>query len=480
MASVATSSLAILYDAIFYAKGDAKFNAWKSWALDPLVIRNFESFVSQIVSDRSVARHVGTAEGSYNMMLRFHFTMGADIALRIPKPGHTASAVVAEKVENEVAWMQFLAANTQIPIPRVYSYGTNGGSDMPVLNVPYMLMDFIDGDNLRDFLNNLLGQETAHNAMRSSIFKQIADFYLQLHDISFESIGSITEDQICGGWRVTKRPLTMDMHQLLIGIPDYKTDDWTNKPFQCSDDYLDFLVTQQRNQLWNLRNLNVPRELVDGASVQRNYGQGTNFKEAADLARHRHRARRGFEKLIPHFQAKNIDDTSRFVPFNPDFDTRKMLVDPRTGQITGVIDFDFTNTMLVQFSRDPPLFLYRVLPGQCLQNNFFPWFLAVYEPILHQFLEAMKELESKRADYKKEKQLSSWMLESWTSQRCWFNFAANHIDHIDSIYWEVLHKVLPEGNMVPKTLSEVESEGRYVEHTSKQIREYESGYEEPQ
>lgn len=37
------------------------------------------------------------------------------------------------------------------------------------------------------------------------------------------------------------------------------------------------------------------------------------------------------------------------------------------------------------------------------------------------------------------------MRNSWTTTRVWFDYALTHSDHVDAIYWAVLHNVDPNG-----------------------------------
>jgi hypothetical protein len=147
---------------------------------------------------------------------------------------------VAEKVVNEVAWMQFLTEKTTIPIPQVHAFGTS--VDLP-LGQPFILMDHIQGVNLRNFLSELpkTGQYADADLKRSAIYEQVSNIYLQLYDLPCESIGSTSKDEH-GEWKITKRPLTMDMYSLLCQVPRYPTQDWPSGPLDSCEDYFRFIV----------------------------------------------------------------------------------------------------------------------------------------------------------------------------------------------------------------------------------------------
>ncbi|KAK2050376.1 hypothetical protein LZ31DRAFT_455358, partial [Colletotrichum somersetense] len=462
-----TSSLTVTYDSLLYNEGSKQYETWQSSAINESVISELEAFVTEKFN-RGPAQFVKRAQGSYNIVFRFRFPVGNDAALRFPKPGHTPLALTTEKLANEVAWMEYLEANTTMPVPHVHSTSLQT-SNNPSLCLPFILMDFVEGDNLRDFLASLSapGKDAAADAMRSTVYEQLAGFYLQLNRLHFKQIGSIVKDKLLGQWEVTQRPLTMDMHQFLLGVHEYRTDGRPTKPLQQSSDYFNFVVDQQHNQLWGLRNLNVPQ----------NRKQDVDMEQAAEISRLRFRARMGFKQLVPLF-CDHVYDRGPSLPFNPDLDPRNMVVNPDTGRIMGIFDLEFTNAMPAHFAQDPPLWLHRVLPGQCLESDFFSWFLETYRPYLDLFLAAMRKVEQGWEAKDGEKPLSTVMLESWTSKRCWFNYAAHNADYVDAIYWAELYKLHPGGDG-PELSTDIESEmERYVEHTERQITAFEQAWEE--
>lgn len=474
--SLSTSLFSIPYDELFYNKGTDEYTAWKESYLVSDVITTLEEFVAHRLVDRGRATYVGTKEGSYNLVFHFSFQTGGDIALRVPKPGHSPTALVAEKVSNEVNWIKFFAEMTSIPVPKVHNFGTHAPDLVPRLELPFILMDFLPGENLRNVMLGMTDEK------RDKIYEQVASFYLQFYNLRFSAIGSVYKD-ISDRWATTNRPLTMDMHQQILGVPDFPMEEWPAAPFEDYTHYLDFVVMLQNQQLWVLRNLNIPREYDSSQAsvIQRRYGADMDLEQVAHIARHRFLARLGFKKLAVHFCSVSSDEENEgeFVPFNPDFDPRNMLVNTETGEITGLIDIEFTNAMPAAFARDPPLWLLGAMPEHCLERDFFPWFRGEYKPLLDRFVAAMQRVEEREGLSGKGKQLSAQMFESWESGRVWFNFAANNIDQVDAIYWAVLHDMHPEGaenlELPPDTESDIE---RYVEHTKKQIKVYEEEWKE--
>lgn len=464
------SLLAVDYDAVWYAEGSDVYRSWNASFMQHM--GDLEQFVTSHLSGRGTARFVpdGIHDGSYNRVVRFSFASGGDVALKIPVPGKTDRDLAQEKIVNEAAWMQFFKEKTSIPVPEIYSCTTHTKNQLvSPLGLPYILMGWVPGESLRGFL-----AQEGSSKLRPSILQQMASIYLQLYHLSFPSIGSVAKDAM-GEWAITQRPLTMDMHQFAIGIPQCPKDHWPNVPLENSSDYFAFVVQQHATQLWHLRNLNL-EGLQEEETTQT---QSNSHEQVAKRARRRYIARYGFSKLIPQFR-DDKNNLGPFIPFCPDLDTRNLLVDPNTGIITGLIDVEFTNAMPAQFARDPPLWLFKMLPEQCLDRGFFPWFLQKYTPLLNEFLEAMRHVE-KEAENKISSEatpLSSHMFESWASGRVWFNYAATFSDQVDSLYWELLYKHHSGGALLERT-PDVETEcEKYLHHTKDQIERYERAWDD--
>lgn len=281
--------LPVHYDAIVYAEYDDEFSRWEK-TLTESKLRALETFVTQLIGGRGPATLVpdGMSQGSYNRVLRFNFASGgSDVALKFPMPGRTAPELQHEKVANEAAWLQFLEEKTAVPVPHVYSSGILTTS----LGLPYILMDWVSGVDLRGFL-----KDESHAKMRPFILQQMAYIYLQLYHLPLKGIGSITKNSTTGEWAITRRPLTIDMHQFAIGIHEFPTRHWPTGPLETSSEYFDLVLSQHRVQLWSLRNLNS----LDGKRDGQEDGQPDQACDAdkiADMARRRFKARYGFKQL---------------------------------------------------------------------------------------------------------------------------------------------------------------------------------------
>ena len=91
-----------------------------------------------------------------------------------------------------------------------------------------------------------------------------------------EGIGSIAKDKATGRWSM-RRLLTIDMHQLVIGVPDYPTDDWPTDSFPSTSYYFKFVAKRQSTQLWKLHNLD--------KWYDREEGEGSDPDDYKEMAR---------------------------------------------------------------------------------------------------------------------------------------------------------------------------------------------------
>lgn len=123
-----------------------------------------------------------------------------------------------EKVRNEVATMQFIKAETRIPIPSVKAWGMS--EDNPLGLGAFIIMDFIDGEPLGKILEVLPRPESGQilkpdidESDLDTIYRQMANILLELSEHDFPQIGSLTR---ISGTRpcVDSRPLTLKMNEI--------------------------------------------------------------------------------------------------------------------------------------------------------------------------------------------------------------------------------------------------------------------------
>jgi hypothetical protein len=244
--------------------------------------------------------------------------------------------------------------------------------DSPRQLGPFIIIDYADGTHLSDVLRKPTLSKQDKEILNPDIdgttldiiYRQLADFMLQLYELNFTQIGAVSED-LCGSntWSFTERPLTYNMNELAT-CTGYPIDQFPTRPFASANKYFRALADQHLIQLKTQRNL------------------ATNPEDA----RRRYIARHLFAELA----ARN--HINKDGPFNlccDDLRPGNILVDPKTLRITAILDLEFTNSMPAQFAYDPPWWLLLVGPDMWLERGHtMEEFVSLYEPRLVQFLRA--------------------------------------------------------------------------------------------
>ncbi len=409
-------------DEIAAEKSEAEWMSWKDKVLESKY--EIVKFVARCRKGGDAERIVHYYGGSFNVCIHIRFKdAGPDAIIRFAKPGLTAFR--DEKVEKEVQVMKFLSKHTKIPVPRLISWGST--ADSPRQLGPYIIMDYVEGSHLSDVLKKPTPdkQETyilnpdIDDRTLDIVYRQIADFMLQLYEFDFTHIGSISEN-CCGSntWSVTGRPLTYNMNELAIST-GYPIDRFPKEPLASANEYFRALAEQHLIHLSTQRNLT------------------TNPEDA----RRRYIARHLFAQLAASNQVHN---SSPFKLFCDDLRPANILVDKETLKITAVLDLEYTNAMPAQFAHSPPWWLLLTGPDIWLeQGHTMEEFITRYQPRLEQFLRALEHVEEEKTNQRPQsaQRLSSLMRDSWESGDFWFNFAARKSLDVDAIFYTQLDRL---------------------------------------
>ncbi|KAJ9296886.1 hypothetical protein DTO271G3_5085 [Paecilomyces variotii] len=414
-----TSSLKTYFDEIEETNGDDECKAWLNRVFDAKA--ELAIFVANRRKGGGTGQYIGFLKGSFNFSFRFSFSDGGpDALIRFPKPGHTATAYRDEKVTNEVQIMEYLRQNTDIPVPRVHSWGLI--ADSPQQLGPFIIMDYVEGILLSSILKqpdqeDMVLNPNIDNTTLDKIYHQIAHYMLQLSQLTFPRIGAIARNHASGTWYVARRLLTYNMNELAT-VAGYPAGQFPIAPFDRASDYLKSIANEHITHLW----------------TQRNLADDPEIAQKRFIARHR------FAQLIPKYCT---EDSGPFRLFCDDMRPSNMLVDPETLRITAVLDFEFTNAMPAEFTYDPPWWLLLSGPEIWLDRCSMEEFLALYEPRMEQFLQALERVEKETAALGCRQHggpaLSTRMRDSWRTGRFWFDYAARKSFDVDGIYWAALH-----------------------------------------
>ncbi|KAL1889499.1 hypothetical protein Sste5346_008877 [Sporothrix stenoceras] len=495
MADRESRQYAVAYDELFNEDNDNEYEAWLDVVLKPASIEYLERFVAdKLGGDRGPVYYVNMARGSYNLVLQFRINDNrapARLALRMPQRGFTVEALTAERLENEVYWMQYIEEQSTVPVPHIYSWAARGDAVDDHIG-PYMLMDYVEGQKLHTCLAAWEASDDQADAVekRKVVFEQLADFLLQLRSHRFDKIGSIT--RVDGGtWAVTRRPLTIDMHAQLASMPGFSTDGWPRGPLPYAKDYVSLATALRNHQMLCLRNINIPGAWNKKGFFDFQEGEAIDMERALKTARGRFLARHAMAlpaaaAHLDESDGNDVDehDKKPFVLFNPDLSASNILVDLNTARITALIDFEYTNAVPAALADDPPVWLSPKNFMRFLTLGFVAEWQILYKPTLDAFLAVLERVEQKQKQKQQQQQLppyaselpplSARMRASWEKRTFLVNYAIQRSELADTIYHDqpTLFPAVPEA--VDGTDDWTQEVHTYEEYTRWQIDLYEA------
>ncbi|KAI1096437.1 phosphotransferase family protein [Rostrohypoxylon terebratum] len=423
-------------DDIVWRKLDEATEEWDKSIRKADIYRAVVNFILKYKDGPGEQMH-RVIKGGYNVIYRLEYKDGSSVIMRVPIKGLVPFS--DEKVRYEVATMRYVAANTTIPIPHVYHYGT--AAENPTSLGPFIIMDYIDHhQNMsRELLDSTLPIDK-HPVLDPNIneekleilYAQMANILLQLSMLKFPRIGSLVE----GGEKsisVKGRPLTANMTDIIIhtNAPTSVLPE-PSRTFDTEDEWCSALADMHMAQL----------------SFQHN-----DAVEDEDDARDKYVARQLFRNLAKEKRIvpKGSDLNDRFRLFSEDFRPVNVLLD-KDLKIVSVIDWEFAYAAPAQFSYDPPWWLLLEEP-ECWPGGYQAW-MEAYEPRLRTFLRVLEAEEKKMADAdiagkmdnltladddKSSKiPLSQRMRESWEKRTWMVSYAARKSWAFDFVWWKFL------------------------------------------
>lgn len=140
--------------------------------------------------------------------------------VRFPRVGMVSDDYLNEKVAMEVTALRLIYERTTIPVPKVQAWGYDSSNTLGL--GPFIIMDFIDGISLSDLLQDP-NAERPTRVMREDIsdsdieviYRQMANFLLQLFKLDFDRIGNLPSPQVEAENPTPPRPLTLKAHSIL-------------------------------------------------------------------------------------------------------------------------------------------------------------------------------------------------------------------------------------------------------------------------
>lgn len=336
--------------------------------------------------------------------------------------------------------MRYVAANTTIPVPEIYHWGT--AEQNPLGLRPFIIMEYVKHERtLSHALNDPLLSPTDSHSLDPNIselnlqflYRQMANILLQLSTLSFSRIGSLVQDKE-GQFSISGRPLMQNINSLLEFTDSPACLIPTNR-FTTSDEWYS--------------------AMADIHLIQLIFQHNNAIDDEGD-ARDKYVARQLFRKLASNGQlASGFNPQAgegrgpTFRLFSEDLRPSNVLID-KDLQVVGVIDWEFAYAAPAQFSSDPPWWLLLKYP-EYWPGGYGDW-MEAYEPRFRTFIAVLEEEEKKLwAEDKVEDglkglsisndeslSLSQQMRRSWESKSWMIRYAARNSWAFDFIFWRYL------------------------------------------
>ncbi|PYH75858.1 kinase-like protein [Aspergillus uvarum CBS 121591] len=364
------------FDHLAEERSNLIFQVW----LQNLLRNSPEELAGKVASRHRAGTPVKAAplaNGAFNVCYRVTYDDGHRVVVRFTALGRIVAR--SEKVEDEVAIMQYVAQHTRVPVPKVL------GSGKCVVG-PYIVMDYVEGKPLSGHLRELSQKiVTLRSNINMSVLRRaymaMAEILLELSKPKFPFIGAVRLDE-SGEWTVQKRPFTFNMNRLaqFSNIPHSI---FEQHRFDNAADYFEELAHHHFHHLELQRNDAVTDE---------------------DDCRKKYIARCLFRKLSRAISKEHCKGPFRL--YCDDLRPDNVLVDASRLAVTGVIDWEFSYAAPVEFT-------YAVLK-ECEAKKFQDNFLS----------------QSQRLSIAMEKSLETGLF--------WICLASRHSSMFDEIYWKFI------------------------------------------
>ncbi|KAK0115602.1 hypothetical protein ONS95_000125 [Cadophora gregata] len=397
--------------------------------------------------------------GGYNILYRIQVEgMTPDVYVRLPCPDWVQFPV--EKTLREGATARYVEQHTQIPVPKVFCYG-----EKSVLG-PYMILQHIDScvlmanriktPNPDPAVPSVLDPNISETLL-SKFYKQAARCLLQLSRLSFNRIGSLSENEENNTFSVTSRPLSKNINDMLqlahihpaVLPPETKTYSTTHEWYTAlAEMHIAQLIFQHNDLVTtadDCRNKYVARQLFRRlAKTQRLSTFG--FADDEWSAQSRRKSWNDGGRMLSPAPSSAMGS---FRLWLDDFRPGNILVDEREDEIeiAAVIDWEMAYAGPAQFVLDCPWWLLLEVP-ESWEQGIEDW-CRVYEVRLRTWLEAVERAEREvlmgfEGDDGDDGNgalpfvLSKCMRESWETGRFWVGYAARNSWAFDTVFWMFL------------------------------------------
>ncbi|KAJ5865667.1 hypothetical protein N7534_000220 [Penicillium rubens] len=343
--------------------------------------------------------------GAFNAGVKMVFTDSTAWMVRFPRFGMVCEDYTDEKVAMEVSALNLIRNTTTIPVPTVRAWGPAASNSLGL--GPFIMMDFINGVSL----NSLLKDPSAKQPSRvirddisdsdiEVIYRQLANFLLQLFKLDFDRIGSLPSPQAGSHSPTPPRPLTFKAQSILQdgGVNTFGD---RAKGFATTTEYFRYVVGQDWKQL-----VHQPNSTVGFYDAQNKY---IAFKV--------------LESLIPEFINAKYD-RCKFKLICDDLGLANLIVRGTEDlTVVGLVDLEWSYIGPAQLFGSAPWWLLQDRPVNSTwdcEGEELPKIASRYFRYLEIYTRILEEEESKMQGHE-EKELSSLVKWSQTSGAMWLH-----------------------------------------------------------
>ncbi|OJD13730.1 hypothetical protein AJ78_05842 [Emergomyces pasteurianus Ep9510] len=316
-----------------------------------------------------------------------------------------------EKMRGEIATMKYIAEKTTIPIPRLFDYSINRDN---VLGLPFMALEYITGRTLHGTEVPRLPDE-----LKSHLFDQLADVYIQLYRQQFDHVGALTLDSNNKNWVFEhNRPLTIELNdQELSGmksseiIPAHQT-------YNSTIDYANAVLKLVFNDFYR------GKDSVFDEKDARNYLYGIFASQGIVME-----------------WVDQKDNHGPFILMHGDLRPPNVFVDDNLN-IISVIDWEWSHTVPPQMFVPPSWITGQELPAATKSPCHLGFTVDIY-----QFQRAARERENKHYNPEKKLKFNLPLVKLWSrhlrSETMYTMFIAYALlkpCYFGNVYWNLLDR----------------------------------------
>ena len=287
-------------------------------------IHSFLPLAIKARGDLSATCSIGERRmGGLNVAITLIFDDGMEWIVKTPKLANDAAR---ERLESEATTLLFLEKIGSLPTPRVHAYSITTENEA---KTPYIIMDKVPGVTLVEAIYGGLRREGVYRTL-----KGLAQVRKTLLQHPFRSIGSLFPRATTDYWRV-ESSVSENVAQAdyfvaqLNNLWGSRLD--PNGYRRCYEtNPAGYYIAQHHLSLLSEPIYGTPEEKIHKTIIHHYFGL-----------------------VLPSY----VIESNKFFMAHTDLSISNVLVDPSTGDLLGVIDWEFANTLPSQAVEHYPVFL---------------------------------------------------------------------------------------------------------------------------